>query len=77
MLPRPFAKLQHLGKFVGGIDVQHRKGDFPEKRFQREPDEDVRILSHRPGHGDILEGVIGLSENENALVLEVIEMGSV
>ena len=74
MLRRPFAKLEHLRKFVSRVDVQDRKRNFSEKRFQREPDEDVGILPHRPGHGDVLKRVIRLAKNEDALVLELIEM---
>ena len=74
MLRRPFAKLQHLGKFVGRVDVQKWERHFPKKRFAREPDENVRILPHRPRHGDVLERVIRLAKNKNALVLELVEM---
>src|SRR6266487_1046026 len=74
MLSRPFAELQHFWKLVGRIDVQNWKRHAPEKRFACQPDENIGILSHRPWHGYVLEGVIRLAENENALVLEIIEM---
>src|SRR6266481_9854486 len=76
MLRGPFTKLQHLGKLVGRVDVQNGEWNLAKKRFAREPDENVRILSHRPRHGDIFEAVIRLAKNENALVLEVIEMSA-
>ena len=72
----PIAKLQHLGKFVGGINVQNGKRDLSKKRFPREPDEDVGILPHRPRHGDVFKGMIRFAKNENALVLKVIEMSA-
>jgi hypothetical protein len=50
--------------------------DFAIKGFAREPDKNIGILPHRPRYGDILEGVISLSKNKNALVLELIEMGA-
>ena len=72
----PFTKLQHFGKLIGGVDVQNGKRNLSKKRFAREPDENVGILAHRPRHGDVLEGVICLAKNENALVLEFVEMGA-
>ena len=77
MLCCPFTKLQHLGKFVGRVDVQDRKGDLPKKRFAGEPDKNVGILPHRPRHGDVFEGMIRLAKNENALVLELVEMSTI
>src|SRR6266436_3418879 len=74
MLLRPLPELEQLGKFVGGVDVENRERHAAEKRFPRQPDQHVRILSHRPGHGDVLERVIRLAKNKNALVLEVVEM---
>ena len=76
MLLRPFPELEHLGKFVGGVDVENRERHPAEKRFSRQPDEHVRIFSHRPGHGDVLERVIRLAKNKNALVLEFVEMSA-
>ena len=77
MRRRPFAKLEHLRKFISRIDVQNRKRNLSEKRFACEPDEDVRVLPHRPRHGDVLERVIGLAKNKDALVLQLIEMCAV
>jgi hypothetical protein len=57
--------------------VQNRKWNLPKERFAGEPDENVGILPHRPRHGDVFEGVISLAKNENALVLELIEMSPV
>ena len=74
MLCRPIAKFQHLGKFIGCVDVQNGKRNLSKKRFAREPDENIGILPHRPRHGDVFEGMISLSKNKNALVLELIEM---
>jgi hypothetical protein len=54
--------------------MQNGKRHLSKKRFAREPDENIGIFAHRPGHGDVFEGVIRLSENKNALVLELIEM---
>src|SRR5437016_6292179 len=76
MLLRPFPELEHLGKFVGGVDVEDRERHPAEKRFSRQPDEHVRIFSHRPGHGNVLERVIRLAKNENTLVLEFVEMSA-
>src|SRR6266567_8628604 len=76
MLRGPFTKLQHLGKLVGCVNVQDRKRNFSKKRFTGEPDENIRILAHRPRHGDVLEGVIRLPKNKNALVLELVEMSA-
>src|SRR6266849_4498403 len=67
MLLRPLPELEHLGKFVGGVDVENRERHPAEKRFPRQPDEHVRIFSHRPGHGDVLECVIRLAKNKNSL----------
>src|SRR5438046_2495105 len=77
MLCCPFTKLQHLGKLIGRVDVQDRKGDLPKKRFAGEPDKNVGILPHRPRHGDVFEGLIRLAKNENALVLELVEMSTI
>ena len=76
MLRRPLAELQHLGKFVGRIDVQHGKRNLSEKGFACEPDKNIGVLPHRPRHRDILEGVISLSKNKDALVLKLIEMSA-
>lgn len=76
MLGRPLAELQHLGKFVGRVDVQHGKRNLSKKGFAREPDENIGILPHRPRHGDVFESVISLSKNKDALVLELIEMSA-
>src|SRR5467141_3304604 len=73
----PVTKLQHFGKLVGRVNVQNGKGNLSKKRFAREPDENIGILAHRPWHGDVLEGVICLAKNENALVLELVEMGAI
>src|SRR5213594_2193854 len=73
---RPFAELEHFWKLVSRVDVQHRKRDAAEKRLARQPDENIGIFAHRPRHGDILEGVIRLAKNKNALVLELVEMGA-
>src|SRR5438105_15845750 len=77
MLRGPITKLQHLGKLVGRVDVQNGKWDLSKKRFASEPDENVGIFPHRPRHRDVLEGVIRLPKNENALVLELVEMSAV
>src|SRR6266516_3549169 len=77
VLGGPLAKLQHLRKFIRRVDVQDRKGNLSKKGFAREPDKNVRILPHRPRHGDVFEGVVRLAKNENALVLELIEMSPV
>src|SRR5438094_3838198 len=76
MLYRPFEELQHFWKLVSRVDVQHRKRDAAEKRLARQPDENIGIFAHRPRHGDILEGVIRLAKNKNALVLELVEMSA-
>src|SRR5436190_7646940 len=73
---RPLAKFQHLGKLISGIDMQNRKRHAPEKRFARQPNQNVRVFSHRPWHGDVLEGMMRLAKNENALVLELVEMST-
>jgi len=77
MLRRSCAKLQHLRKCKGGVDVQNGKRNLSEKGFAGKPDENVGILSHRPWHGDIFERVIRLAKNENALVLQLVEMRAV
>src|SRR5215468_1763706 len=74
MLLRPFAEFEHLRKFVFGVDVQDRERHAAEERFPREPDQHVRIFPHRPRHTDVLERMIRLAKNENALVLEIVEM---
>src|ERR1700704_517979 len=71
---RPVAEFEHLGKFVSRVDMQNLKRNFSEERFLREPDQDVGIFAHRPWHRDVLERAISLAKNENALVLELIEM---
>src|SRR5205814_6293991 len=76
MLRRPFTKLQHFGELITRIDMQDRERNFPEKGFAGEPEENVGILPHRPWHGDVFKGVIRLSKNENALVLELVEMSA-
>ena len=77
MLRGPFPKLQHLGKLVGRVDMQNWKWNLSKKRFAGEPDENIGILPHRPRHGDVFERVIRLAKNENALVLEFIEMSAI
>src|SRR5947208_2281599 len=74
VLRRPFTKLQHFGELISRIDMQDRERNFPEKGFAREPDKNVGILPHRPWHGDVFKGLIRLAKNENALVLELVEM---
>ena len=74
MSDRPFTERQHFRKLVCRVDVQKGEWDFAEERFERQPKEHVRILTHRPGHGDVLERVVGFAENKNALVLESVEM---
>ena len=76
MLRRPFTKLQHFGELISRIDMQDRERNFPEKGFAREPDKNVGILPHRPWHGDVFKRVICLAKNENALVLELVEMSA-
>src|SRR3982750_4260274 len=75
MFRRPIAKLEHLGKLVGRVDVQYGKWHAAKERLVRQPDENVRILPHRPWHDDIFERVIRLAKNENALALERVEVG--
>ena len=62
MLHGPVPVLQHLGKFVSRINVEQRIRDVPAKRLLREPDENVRVLPHRPWHADVLEMVIRLPD---------------
>src|SRR6266496_3012222 len=76
MLRSPIAKLQHLRKLIGCVDMQNGKRHLSKKRFAREPDENIGIFAHRPRHGDIFKSVIRLSKNKNALVLELIEMSA-
>src|SRR5207244_10666389 len=75
--PRPLPELEHLREFVSRVDVQNRKRHPTEERFPCQPDQHVRIFSHRPRHGDVLERVIRLAKNKNALVLEFVEMSAV
>src|SRR5262245_13488931 len=72
----PFAKLQHLRKFVGRVDVQYRERNASKEGFASEPDQNIGVFAHRPRHGDVLEGVICLAKNKNALILEVVEMSA-
>src|SRR3989440_4153197 len=74
MFLRPLPKLEHLRKFVSGVDVQNRKRHPAEERFPRQPDQHVRIFPHRPGHAHVLECVIRLAKNKNALALKRVEM---
>src|SRR6266481_5104348 len=76
VLPCPFAEFQHLRKFVGRVDMQDRKGNAPEESLAREPDKNVGVLTHRPGHGYVFEGVIRLAENKDALILDVVKMSA-
>ena len=34
---RPFPELQHLGEFVGGVDMQDRKRQATAERLESEP----------------------------------------
>jgi hypothetical protein len=56
--------------------MQDRKGYAPEESLARKPDQNVGVLTHRPGHGDIFEGVIRLAENKDASILEIVEMSA-
>jgi len=76
-LLRPRAELEHLGEFIRGVDMQHGKRDVAVEGLVCEPDEHVGILAHGPGHADFFEEVIGLTENEDALVLQGIEVTAV
>src|SRR2546421_7433649 len=76
MRRRPLAKFEHFGKFVFGVDVEHRERHAAEERFPRQPDQHVGIFPHRPWHADVLERVIRLAKNKNALVLELVEMSA-
>ena len=73
---RPLPKFEHLCKLVSGVNVQNWKGHLSEECFRCEPNENVRVFAHRPWHGDVFERVIGLAKNENALILEMVEMGT-
>src|SRR5438874_710960 len=63
-------------KLVSGIDVQNRKGHLSEECFRCEPNENVGVFAHRPWHGNVFEGVICLAKNEDAVILEMVEMGA-
>src|SRR2546423_10618450 len=73
---RRLEKFQHLGKLISGIDMQNRKRHATEKRFARQPNQNVRVFSHRPWHGNAFESVISLAKNKNALILELVEMST-
>src|SRR5690349_16707085 len=74
MFRRPLAKLEHFREFVSRVDMQDGKRNTSEESLACKPDENVRVLPHRPRHGDVLERVIRLAKNKNALVLEFVEM---
>ena len=58
----------HGGDFVTRVDVQKRKRDMAEKGFSGEPQQNSRVLPHRPQHGQVVEMFVGFPENVDALV---------
>src|ERR1700704_2793144 len=67
---RPVTELQHFRELIGSVDMQKGEWDFPEESFERQPKEHVRILPHRPWHGQVLKGMVCLAENEDAMILQ-------
>jgi len=54
--------------------VDQRKGDVAEERLAHEPQERRGVLAHGPQHGEVVEVLVGLAKNVDALVFELAEM---
>jgi hypothetical protein len=57
--------------------MEERVGDMPTERLFGEPDEDVGIFAHAPGHADIFEVMKGFADEEDALGFESIEVDGI
>src|SRR5438128_5421175 len=68
------AILDHLGNLVARVDVDQRVRDVPEQRLARQPEQDRRVLPHRPQHGQPGDLGPGLAQDVQALVFERLEV---
>ncbi len=73
----PVSVREHFWELVCGVDVQEGVGDMPAERLFGEPDEDVGIFAHAPGHADIFEVMKGFADEEDALGFESIEVDGI
>ena len=69
------AKLDHLGEFVAGVNVQQRKGDFPgEKGFLRQAQHHRGVFADGIQHHRAGKFRRGFTENVDAFCLQSLEM---
>ena len=64
----------HRRDLVARVDMQQRKRDMAEKGLAGQPEQHGRIFPHRPEHGQIVEMLIGLPEDVDALVFKLTKM---
>lgn len=70
VLHQLIAVFDHRGDLVRRVHMHQRKGDVPEERLAREPEQHGGILANAPQHGEVLELVERLAEDVDALILE-------
>ncbi len=68
------AELVHLRELVRRVDVQEREGDLAAEGLTGEPDEDVGVLAHGPGHADGAEVGEGFAEDVDRRLFEAREV---
>ena len=68
---QPIPVLDHGGDFVAGVDVQERERHVAQEGLAREPQEHRRVFAHGPEHGKIVEVLVRLPQDVDALILEL------
>ena len=70
----PVPVLDHGRDLVARVDVEQREGDVPEERLAGEPQEHRGVLAHGPQHREVVEVLVGLAKDVDALVFQLSEM---